>query len=99
MRSKAFSEKRKSRPCWCSGVCRRMREAIMGVSVRETTAERMMVTAKVTANSRKSRPTTSPMKSRGMSTAIREMVSDMMVKPICSAPLRAASSGLSPASR
>ncbi len=48
----------------------------MGVSVSETTAERMMVTAKVTANSRKSRPTTSPMKSKGIRTAIKEMVSD-----------------------
>ena len=57
-----------------------------------------MVTLKVMANSRKSRPTMSPMKSRGISTAISEMVSDTIVKPICSEPLRAASSGGSPSS-
>ena len=32
----------------------------------------------------------SPMKRSGISTAIRDTVSDMMVKPICSAPLSAA---------
>jgi hypothetical protein len=76
-----------------------MREHIMGVSVRETTAEMIMVTAKVTANSRKSRPTTSPMKSSGMRTAMSETVSDTMVKPICPAPFSAASIGLSPSSK
>ncbi len=76
-----------------------MREHIMGVSVRETTAEMMMVTARVTANSRKSRPTTSPMKSSGMSTAMSETVSETMVKPICPAPFSAASSGAMPSSR
>ena len=50
----------------------------------------------VMANSRNSRPTTSPMNSSGISTAISEMVSEMMVKPICSEPLSAASSGGSP---
>jgi hypothetical protein len=53
-----------------------------------------MVTARVMANSRKSRPTTSLMKSSGISTAISETVSDMMVKPICSLPLSAACIGL-----
>jgi hypothetical protein len=38
------------------------------------------------------------MKSSGISTAISENVSDMIVKPICSAPFSAASSGGSPAS-
>ena len=52
-----------------------------------------MVTARVMANSRNSRPTTSPMNSSGISTAISETVSEMMVKPICSAPFSAASSG------
>ena len=70
----------------------------MGVRVSETTAETRMVTARVTANSRKSRPTTSLMKSSGMSTAMSETVSDMMVKPICSLPLSAARMGLSPSS-
>ena len=70
----------------------------MGVSVSETTAETRMVTARVMANSRKSRPTTSLMKSSGMSTAISETVSDIMVKPICSLPLSAAFIGLRPSS-
>ncbi len=42
-----------------------------------------MATASVTANSRNSRPTTSPINSSGISTAISEKVSEMMVKPIC----------------
>ena len=71
-----------------SGLWRRMREHIIGVRVSETTAEMMMVTARVTANSRNRRPTTSPMKSNGISTAISETVSETMVKPICSAPLQ-----------
>ena len=45
-----------------------------------------MATASVIANSRNSRPTTSPMNSSGISTAISENVSEMMVKPICSEP-------------
>ena len=71
---------------------------IMGTSVRETTAEIRIVTARVTANSRNSLPTTSCMKSKGISTAISDTVSEMMVKPICPAPFRAASSGRSPSS-
>ncbi len=62
----------------------------MGVSVSEITAEINMVTARVTANSRNSRPATSPMNSSGMSTATSEIVREMMVKPICPAPLSAA---------
>ena len=38
------------------------------------------------------------MKSKGINTAIRETLSEMTVNPICLAPLRAASSGVSPAS-
>jgi hypothetical protein len=76
-----------------------MREAIIGVSVSETIAEITIVTASVTANSRKRRPTTSPMKSRGISTAIKDTVSDTMVNPICSAPFSAACIGGSPSSR
>jgi len=57
-----------------------------------------MVTPRVMANSRKSRPTTSPMNKSGMSTAMSETVSDRMVKPICSEPLSAACSGVSPSS-
>ena len=68
----------------------------MGVSVSETTAEMRIATASVIANSRKSRPTTSPMKRSGISTAISDNVSEMMVKAICSVPLWAASFGLMP---
>ena len=70
----------------------------MGVSVSETIAEIRIVTLSVTANSRNSRPTMSPMNSSGISTAISETVSDTIVKPICSEPLSAASSGGSPSS-
>ncbi len=70
----------------------------MGTSVRDTTAEIKIVTASVIANSRNSLPTTSCMKISGISTAISETVSEMMVKPICPAPLSAASKGGSPAS-
>ena len=54
--------------------------------------------ASVTANSRNSLPTTSPMNSSGISTAISDTVSEMMVKPICRAPLSAAWNGGSPSS-
>ena len=70
----------------------------MGTKVKDTTAEIKIVIASVTANSRNSRPTTSPMKSSGISTAISDTVSEMMVKPICDAPLSAAAMGASPSS-
>ena len=70
----------------------------MGVSVSETTAETRIVTLNVTANSRNSRPTISPMNNSGISTAISEMVSEMMVNPICSEPRSAAFRGASPSS-
>ncbi len=57
-----------------------------------------MVVAKVTANSKKSRPTTSPMNSSGISTAMSDTVSDMIVKPISPEPFKAASSGAMPCS-
>ena len=64
----------------------------------ETTAEITIVTASVSANSWNRRPTTSPMNRSGISTAISDTVSEMMVKPICAEPLSAAASGSSPAS-
>ncbi len=79
-------------------MCRSRRAHIIGVSVSETTAEIRIDTASVMANSRNSRPTTSLMNSSGISTAISENVSEMMVKPICLAPLSAASMGGSPSS-
>ena len=78
---------------------RSQRADIIGTSVSDTTAEIRIVVASVTANSRNKRPTTSPMKSSGISTAISDTVSEMIVKPICVAPFIAASMGLSPASR
>ena len=69
---------------------RRMSAHIIGVSVSETTAERTMAIASVMANSWNSRPTTSRMNSSGISTAISETVSEMMVKPISPAPFSAA---------
>ena len=42
-----------------------------------------MAIASVTANSRKSRPMTPPMKSSGISTATSDTVSETIVKPIC----------------
>ena len=57
-----------------------------------------MVTESVTANSLNSRPTTSPMNSSGISTAISDTVSDTTVKAICAEPFCAASYGSSPSS-
>ena len=58
----------------------------IGTKVSDTIAEMTIVTASVIANSWNSRPTTSPMNNNGISTAISEMVSEMIVKPICSIP-------------
>nr|WP_256729851.1 hypothetical protein [Burkholderia pseudomallei] len=71
---------------------------IIGTSVSDTTAEITIVTASVIANSWNSRPTTSPMNSSGISTAISDTVSEMIVKPICLEPFNAASSAESPSS-
>src|SRR5205823_3690639 len=68
----------------------RSRAHIMGVKVSDTTAEIRIATASVMANSRNSRPMTSPMKSSGISTAISDTVRLMMVKPICREPSSAA---------
>ncbi len=70
----------------------------IGTSVSETMAEMMMVMASVSANSWNRRPTTSCMNSSGISTAISETVSEMIVKPICAEPRSAACIGLSPRS-
>ncbi len=70
----------------------------MGVVVRETTMDMRMATERVTANSRNSRPTMPPMSRMGMNTAHREMLMESTVKPISSAPRRAACMGVMPAS-
>ena len=90
---------RAKRPCWSSSTWRSSLALSIGVRVRETKPEIRIATARVMANSRNSRPATSPMNSSGISTAISEKVSEMMVKPICFEPLSAASSGESPCSR
>ena len=76
----------------------RKREQSIGVSVSETSTETKMVSVTVTANSRKSRPTMPPISSSGMKTATSETEIEMMVKPISSAPLNAASIGDMPSS-
>ncbi|MNN68420.1 hypothetical protein D3C81_1841280 [compost metagenome] len=84
----------------CSGSTWRSSLALsIGVRVSETKPEIRIATARVMANSRNSRPATSPMNSSGISTAISEKVSEMMVKPICFEPFSAACSGVSPFSR
>src|SRR5882672_1035150 len=88
----ALNQRPDSSAAWSpGGRCLRSLAHIMGTSVRDTTAEMRIVTASVTANSRNKRPTTSCMKSSGMSTAISDTVREMMVKPIWPAPLSAAS--------
>ena len=71
----------------------------MGVAVRETTMETAMEVERVTANSRKRRPTMPPIKSNGMKTATNEMLMVKTVAPISSAPFRAATNGFIPCSR
>ena len=71
---------------------------MVGVSVSEMTAEMTMAKLNVTANSCSSRPIRPCINSSGMKTAMRDMLMEMTVKPICLAPLSAASNGESPAS-
>ena len=71
----------------------------MGVVVSEITMETRMAVDRVTANSRKRRPTIPPIISRGMKTAISEVLMVSTVKPISFAPLSAASVGPKPISR
>ncbi len=73
-----------------------MRAHIIGVSVRDMTAEATTAMVSVSANSRNMRPTSPVMNSSGMNTAISDMVSEMTVKPISLAPFSAACSGFSP---
>jgi hypothetical protein len=71
---------------------------MQGVEVRETSSEKRMVIESVTANSRKSRPTIPPIISKGMKTAISEMLIVKTVKPISCAPFIAAAKGPMPCS-
>ena len=70
-----------------------------GVRVSDTNAETSTAVVTVMANSRNSLPTMPAMNSNGMNTATSENVIEMMVKPICPAPLMAASKGRQPCSR
>jgi hypothetical protein len=63
----------------------------MAVVVSETTSEMPTATDSVTANSRKRRPTTPPIRSSGMNTATSDTLIDTTVKPISRAPRSAAS--------
>ena len=58
-----------------------------------------MAVERVTANSRKRRPTIPPIISSGIKTAISEMLMVKTVKPISSAPFSAAANGAMPSSR
>ena len=66
----------------------RKRDAIIGVSVSETSAETKIVIVIVTANSRNRRPMMPLISSSGISTATSEMEIETMVKPISPAPLQ-----------
>ena len=69
---------------------------IIGVVVSETTMEMATATLRVTANSRKRRPTMPPISRMGMNTAISDVLIDSTVKPISCEPFSAASSGRHP---
>ena len=57
-----------------------------------------MAVERVTANSRKRRPTIPPINKRGIKTAMSEILMERTVKPISSAPFIAASNGFIPSS-
>ena len=93
------AELRRANALSSSGLwCLRIFAHSIGTNVSETTAEIRIVTASVIANSRNRRPTTSPMNSSGIRTAISEIVREMIVNPICSEPCNAAACGDSPCS-
>ncbi len=77
----------------------RKRAHSIGVVVSEITSETATATDRVTANSRKSRPTSPPMNSSGMKTAMSDTLIDRTVKPTSRAPASAASNGWWPSSR
>ena len=95
---KARSASRAKRPVGCSPCFFRNSAHSTGVKVSETSAEAITATETVIANSRNSRPMMPPMKKSGMNTAISEQVIEMIVNPICPAPLSAASKGRIPCS-
>src|SRR5690625_3335001 len=70
----------------------------MGVRVSEINNDSMMTTAKVTANSRKSRQITSLINNSGINTATNDSVNETRVKAICLAPFNEAAKGCMPCS-
>ena len=74
------------------------RAHIMGVAVREITIEIAIATDRITANSRKRRPTIPLIIRIGMKTAISEMLIESTVNPISWEPLSAACIGFMPPS-
>ena len=66
----------------------------MGVVVSEMTMETRMAVERVTANSRKSRPTMPPISRMGMKTAISDMLMEKTVKPISLRALERGGEGL-----
>ncbi len=70
----------------------------MGITVSETTMEMKMDAERITANSRNRRPTTPLIIRMGMNTAMSDMLIERTVKPISSAPFRAACIGFMPLS-
>ena len=77
-------------PCLPGSCAFRKRAHSIGVVVSETTSETAMAALRVTANSRKSRPTMPPISRMGMNTAISEVLIETTVKPISRAPSNAA---------
>ena len=84
--------------CHSSWVCFSSREHIIGVRVRDMTADTTTAMVSVSANSRNMRPTSPDMNNSGMNTAINDTVSEITVTPISLAPDSAACIGLSPSS-
>ena len=78
---------------------RSRREHIIGVVVSETSNETMIVSARVTPNSRNSRPIIPPIIKMGIKTATSEILMERTVDPISSAPLKAAAIAFIPCSR
>ena len=80
-------------PCFFSRSLCRKRLAIIGVSVSETNPDTRIALLIVTANSWNRRPSSPPMNSTGMNTAVSESVIERIVKPISREPSSAAWSG------
>src|SRR5271165_7412104 len=97
--SKTYSLAIYIRPCLTARSFFSRYAHIIGVVVREMIMDTKTAVERVTANSRKRRPTIPPISRRGINTAMSEMLMVKTVKPISSAPLRAAAKGLIPSSR